>query len=396
MRAAGRLVLGHFPLPVVEAERIRKLLLFPSGEFTALDPCVGHGTAFNALLGETQCHRYGIELDAFRAVAARTSGITVLQADVLQVRGVAESVSLLYENPPYDFEIGPGQNRRFETLFIEHTLRWLKRGGVLVFVIPQRQLAGCATILAEYFTDLRIFQLTASECVRYRQVVVLGVRRPPSQSFSDREYNQSVEYLKDLADSNAIDSLTERETPHYQVPTSGPATFTSRGIPLDQVEDVMPASAAYIQVSRLLLRQPNAARGRPITPLHQGHVGLVATSGLLNGVFGQGTDRHISNWRPAKTAQHSEEEEEDGTIVRRDWESFSHKLALLFADGTTMILGHQRPTSGENGDDLVQYLGISGKQTEPRTIDPHIELGCGMLFNLCFIGNSFSLTERRT
>ena len=35
----------------------------------------------------------------------------------------------------------------------------------------------------------------------------------------------------------------------------------------------------------------DVATGRPITPLHGGHVGLLCTAGLLNGVFGKGDSR---------------------------------------------------------------------------------------------------------
>src|SRR5215472_6220052 len=350
MRTAARLVMGYYPLPVVEAERLRRLLVFPTNTFSAVDPCVGAGTAFNTLLGEILCHRYGIELDAFRATEARGHGISVIQADALQVRCAAESVSLLYLNPPYDFEVGQIENRRFESLFLEHTLRWLKRRGMLVFIIPQRQLENCSRLLAEYFTGLRVYRLTAPESVRYRQVAVLGVRRPPNESFSDKDYENAVSQIKELATSNDINPLGDAEVPCYDVPTSAPATFVSRGVPLDALEDLMPSSGAYLQVSRFLLRQPSQIRGGPITPLHKGHVGLVATSGLLNGVFGQGQDRHIANWRPAKASQSSEEEEEDGTLVRRQWESFSHKLALLFVDGTTTILGHRKSAAQEKED----------------------------------------------
>lgn len=36
------------------------------------------------------------------------------------------------------------------------------------------------------------------------------------------------------------------------------------------------------------------AAGRPITPLHGGHVGLLCTAGLLNGAFGEGDERCIA------------------------------------------------------------------------------------------------------
>jgi hypothetical protein len=44
----------------------------------------------------------------------------------------------------------------------------------------------------------------------------------------------------------------------------------------------------------MLLPRDDVATGRPITPLHGGHVGLLCTAGLLNGIFGEGNDRHIA------------------------------------------------------------------------------------------------------
>jgi hypothetical protein len=48
-------------------------------------------------------------------------------------------VSLLYLNPPYDFEIGPPDNKRKERLLLQRTYSWLKPKGVLVMVIPARR-----------------------------------------------------------------------------------------------------------------------------------------------------------------------------------------------------------------------------------------------------------------
>src|ERR1700756_3097301 len=103
MRLAGRLKLGFYPLPAIEAVRIRNRLQLPE-EFCALDPCVGDGVAFAHFLKSAHAHAYGIEIDAFRAEQATQLGIRVIQANAMTVRCPAESVSLLYLNPPYDFE----------------------------------------------------------------------------------------------------------------------------------------------------------------------------------------------------------------------------------------------------------------------------------------------------
>lgn len=136
MRPHGRTKLGCFPLPVPEAKRLQNCLLADS-EFSALDPCVGDGVTFVHLVEGMHVRRYGIEIDAYRAEQARSLGIETLQASAFDVRSPADVFSLLYLNPPYDLEIGATTNQRLELVFLEHTYRWLKPGGVLVFIIPQ-------------------------------------------------------------------------------------------------------------------------------------------------------------------------------------------------------------------------------------------------------------------
>lgn len=345
MRIAGRLKLGFYPLPLSEAKRIRLKLKFPQ-EFSAVDPCVGDGIAFSQLLDSTTAYRYGIEIDAYRTEQAAHCGIQALHANAMAVRCPADSVSLLYLNPPYDFEVGQQGNKRLELCFLEHTYRWLKPKGVLVFVLPQAQLRVCARLLAEHFGELRLSRLTEPECIQYQQVLVLASRRPRHVHLEDSALLQTQEYLRRLTDEDQIAPLTDVADATYSVPPSGPTTLTDHGIPLDRVEDLLPQSAAYRQASRVLLREQSSIKGRPLTPLHGGHVSLLATAGMLNGVFGTGEDRHIAHWRSVKFVDHWEEEEPNGIVIKHDRERFSHELSLAFVDGRTQILTH-----GKESDD---------------------------------------------
>jgi hypothetical protein len=345
MRIGGRLKLGFYPLPVKEAERIRARLQYPE-EFSALDPCVGDGVAFSRLLESAKAHAYGIEIDAYRAEQAAQLGIQVTQANALTVRCPAESVSLLYLNPPYDFEIGQQGNKRLEVVFLEHTYRWLKQKGVLVFVVPQAQLKVCAKLLAEQFVDLRVYRLTEPESVQYNQVAVMALRRQRHMLLPDSALLQAADYLRRMSEEAEIQPLTDSADAGYSVPPSGPTTLVDQGIPLDKVEDLLWQSAAYRQAGRVLIREHSSVKGRPLTPLHGGHVSLLATAGMLNGVFGQGDDRHIAHWRSVKFVDHWEESEPNGTVIKHDRERFSHELSLVFADGRTQILTH-----GKESDD---------------------------------------------
>jgi hypothetical protein len=271
MRPHGKTKLGFFPLPVPEAARLKNCLASAS-EFSALDPCVGDGVAFAQLLQGEIAHRYGIEIDANRAEQARALGIETVQANTMDVRCPPEAVSLLYLNPPYDWESGESNNQRLELVFLEHTYRWIKAGGVLVFVIPQLRLAKCARLLSECFTDLRVFRLTEPACSQYKQIAVLATRRKRHARLSDSALLDGVRCLETLATKTDLEPLSDNPDVRYEIPASEPVVLTNVGIPLDEVEDLLLQSAAYRQAGRVLLPKLNDVKGRPLTPLHGGHV----------------------------------------------------------------------------------------------------------------------------
>jgi hypothetical protein len=110
-----------------------------------------------------------------------------------------------------------------------------------------------------------------------------------------------------------------------------------RGLPLDEIEDLLPKSSAYRRASSVIFAQQSDVAGRPLTPLHGGHVALLCTAGMLNGIFGEGESRHIAHWQSVKLVHKSEEEEEGKTVIQEK-ERFSNELALVFATGEIAIL----------------------------------------------------------
>ena len=340
MRIAARSKLGFYPLPLPEAVRIRGFLTFPDKQCCALDPCVGDGVAFGAIASDKKVLRYGAELDAGRAVQARTKGIDVIHGNCFDVQCPVESFSMIYLNPPYDFEIGEEKSQRMEKLFLEHVYRWLKSLGVLVLVVPAKRIADCSVVLSRHFRDIRTYRLTEPESVRYQQVVVLGIRRTRQERdrLRDSEIIQAQLRLGSLERKLKELPLLPAEDEHvYPVPPSAPVRMVHRWLPLDEIEDSLPKSSAYRQASAVIFAQQSDVGGRPLTPLHGGHVGLLCTAGMLNGVFGEGESRHIAHWQSVKLVDKSEEEE-DGKTVIREKERFSNELTLAFATGEIAIL----------------------------------------------------------
>ena len=339
MRLEGRKKLGYFPLPIEHGPRIRARLSFPEQLTYALDPCAGTGAALQAITSNSGAELYAIELDANRAESAKTAGLRVIHGNVFDVRARVERLSLLYLNPPYDFEIGPLDNKRMERLFLQHTYAWLKPKGVLVMVIPGKALLNLLDTLATRFKDIRVYRMDGDESRKYDQYAVFGVRHNNTGRDADA-INRSIR--QEMSDRASLLALTDFTDALYQVPAAGDEVVLSyTGIPLDEVEDKLSQSVAWRHAVPLLLPREEVAGGRPITPLHGGHVGLLATAGMLNGVFGTDEQKHIARWRPVKHTT-TITEVENGVKIVRTKERFSNELALVFTTGQTLILNESK------------------------------------------------------
>jgi predicted RNA methylase len=323
----------------MEAELIRSCLNFPEYSFSALDPCAGEGRAMAVITASSQAVRYGIELDSYRAEAATKVLDHVIQGDALSAHARVESFGLAYCNPPFDAEFGESGNQRFEVLFLSHFARWLVAGGVLIYVLPAQQLAGCAHVLASHFRDVQVFRLESPECVLYGQVVVFAIAR--SRRERDRTRDSEISFCRNRLVSTAhqhdmLPVLSERRV-ELRVPPTGPAEVSYTGLPFDTIEDLLPSSPAYRQVSQILDPQPMSINKRPLTPLHKAHIGLLSTAGLINGRFGSGDRLHVAAWKTKKRIIRTEDNEDEKTIIR-EREQFVHELALAFANGETALI----------------------------------------------------------
>jgi hypothetical protein len=335
MRNAARIKLGYYPLPVEETRNIR-VLLVPSAPYSAIDPCVGDGTALIEITWNADTNLAGIELDADRAAASNQKGIATVHGSAFECRVLAESCSLLYLNPPYDTEVGPHTNKRMELVFLEHCYRWVITEGVLVFVVPAPAVGTCARLLSSQFDRLSVFRLEHPESVRFNQVVVFG-RRKKSHLRGDPKGADDL--LRIAYKPHLLSVLNQEVGERYAIPPSSPATITYTGLPLDVIEDAVQRSVAMQNARGVLVRKQQKMSGRPVTPLHKGHVGLLACSGMLNGFFGEDETRHIAHWRSVKHVdEFNEEGEAEGETIIRKRERFSHELTLAYENGRIVEL----------------------------------------------------------
>ncbi len=135
-------------------------------------------------------------------------------------------------------------------------------------MLPAERVRECSDILASQFKDTQVYRLTEPEAVPYRQVVLFATRR----NRREREPLRDDDIVRRRAQFTGVGNqygqlatLTDNTSPLYSVPESGPAKLEYRGLPLDQIEDLLPPSPAYRQAARILFAEPTTISGRRST-----------------------------------------------------------------------------------------------------------------------------------
>jgi hypothetical protein len=334
MRLEAKIKMGYYPTPLSVVERVRSFLRFPDDNVNLFDPCCGEGLALKNLKGDAKAITYGIELDEYRAEQAKSNLDHVIKGSYEDARVSNNAFSCLFLNPPYDWDVPNKQegSDRTEKVFLKGTLRYLQPSGALIYIIPQRRLSNdVAKILSYRFDDFNVFRFPDDEYQEFKQIVLFGSKKQEAV-LNDREYDR----LK-IIPQRDLQEIPYAEEPVYHLPPSGPVSlFRSSLIDEEELEKELGSSILWSRIKG----NGDAGddyMGRPPLPLHKGHLGLLLANGCLDGVVGEGKDRHIVRGKVEKVVSKYEEYEGD-TKIERDVESYRVSIKILKKDGEILTL----------------------------------------------------------
>jgi len=333
MRPEAEIKMGYYPTPTSVVERIRSFLEFPDENANLLDPCCGEGLALRGLKWDAKATTYGIELDECRAEEAKNSLDHVMKGNYEDARITNNAFSCLFLNPPYDWGISDEEgNERKEKTFLRGTVRYLQPSGALVYIISQKRLSrDIARILSYRFEDLNVFRFPDDEYQAFRQIVLFGSKKNKA-ALNDAEYER-LSFVPD----KELQEIPFSDEPMYNLPSSGPVhLFRSSMIDEGELEKEMGNSMLWKRIRENAQVNDDTIR-RPPLPLHKGHLGLLLANGCLDGVVGEGDDRHVVRGKVEKVVNRYEEYEGD-TLIEREVESYRVSIKILKKDGDIITL----------------------------------------------------------
>lgn len=354
--------LGFYPAQPEIVEAVRRRLSFPHtllGEperCNVLDPCAGKGDALEILTrGLKGVHRYAVELDAARAAEAKerlSRKAVVINFGYEDVRIPDESMSVLWLNPPYEWELGGGMREEYK--FLDNLTGTLVPGGVLVFLIPDSAVSSVFYKLTSSYKGVRVFKGDPN----WKQFVILARHGQPT--WEETDANRRALRDRDLAPSILDTPEVVEDRFKISVP-AGPERvrmFPTRLNPV-MVEDAFLDSDVFrVLESAGVAAPPGINRDiELVVPLTEELLAMLLQLGMVNGqLFPKGhPDCCIIHGACRKITRSRSTVDEEDTIIERTREIPDTTVTVAeFGTGDVYVLSMALDAPGERpaGDEF--------------------------------------------
>jgi predicted RNA methylase len=311
MRLEAQAKAGFYPTPLKVVEIIQTWIGEKNtGLRRLLDPCCGTGEPAARIAAAAGCDAYGVEINTERVQVAKKVLTKVVAGNLFSVRARPGAFSILYLNPPYDFDADDG---RTELSFLKHTLSYLAPRGLLLFVVPQKRITPrIARVLSAYIEDLKVRRFPADEFQAFGQIVIAGLKKARAEI--------DGEVLASLSQIPAGD-LPEMHRKEFSLSvTAVPKDFFIRSSEFGphELAEELKDSSLWKEPALGLVEEDEQIRPaiQPLMPPRKAHLAMLIAAGLINNQILEANGRRfLIKGTAKKVIDRFEEETEKGIKI---------------------------------------------------------------------------------
>lgn len=397
MRLEGQSKMGYYATQPISLQHIIERIYTPATNIPIriFDPCAGEGEAIKAIADHltaqgAKVQSVAVELSTSRAQQVKQKVDQFIQADYFMTTGSREAFSLIFLNPPYDYDADDKDDGRLrlEQRFLTSCSDRLQPGGLLIYIIPEYILNTPRIVghLSTQYENVTVNRMPAEEYSDFGQIIITANRRDtPSSDPALKERLSAIGYtkktgmpFKDLdTELHAINEpdLNKGLWQDLQVPRTelGDKKFYLRKQVLghQDVIDMLASNSAHdTRDWRDLMPQGRETAFQPPVPLRVGHIGSLISSGQMGTVE---LDNTIAKGRAAKRTRCYDEQ---GNIVQPDdkkavtmREFYQTAIHTISQDGTIKDVS----TNEDLANFLKQYAGDIAQILEQRYAPLYLE-----------------------
>lgn len=326
---------GAYYTDVKHCVDISKFLKFPSEHFDVLEPSCGDCSAVRALTygAYENCSIYGVELNdsVVKEVIGQKIVEKIICADFLSsveihFKNSSQKFPLVFSNPPYMAESdADGNFERLEDKFLRNIITKMSKGGVLVWVVPEKVFTEESRYILNNFFVKHLFRFRPREYEKYHQVVGILVKRDASvitASDDVKAFKDSIPSIKELPETSEGYELVEVQSSD----ADNLELFTSKIFnPVPIKEALMNNKDFFFKgtknvTNEWLTQRPykSTTLRNPLVTLSEGHIVTCVTCGEGSGLTGiPGENLHLQRGYceiVEQQVENFEEGESDGVV----------------------------------------------------------------------------------
>lgn len=218
---------------------------------------------------------------------------------------------VLYEFDPNDFFF----NKRVEKSYISDMFKYLRNDGIMVITMPcTRLFKDVCSMLAKQLKNIQVFKTGEVDFDSIGLIHIVGQKDPVKEPRSE-EYSK----LRRLFDYNHISTINDIEEFEYILPRVNTVieTFKGSALDLDEIESIVDNSSLIdkmLESQKVQKLDENIKH--PLLPFNIGQLGLVLTSGCLDGIVDEGDGfKHLIKGRVSKYTMEVENDTDKGVEV---------------------------------------------------------------------------------
>lgn len=302
----NKLKSGFFATPLRQGEFIQQLIEV-KGSCSFFDPTCGEGEVLHYLgssLSSEDCSisTYGVELDKARAIKAQSVLGYCINAPIESMVIQNDIFSFLFLNPPYDFSMkamDDDKADRKEWIELERNVRYLKDGGLIVYIIPSYRFADkkIARFLSTNFENIGVVRFSDHDYDDFKQCLFIANKKQGKH----KELNEKLfEFLMKMEDEEFI---KKQVTPinllvgkhKWNIPSGATElrTFYTKLEEKSNYYEGIKNSKGFLAFKERTKPKQLEIGGNPCLPINSGQLALLLASGAINGEIGEGKDYHL-------------------------------------------------------------------------------------------------------
>lgn len=284
-------------------------------------------------------NKYGLEINDYSANLAKKVLDHVIKGDLKGCKITNDSMDIMIAPVSYSYDFKDNSLfgvsvQKLESIFMHTALNYMNPAGVIIFAIPYFRLyKDICTFLSRYLKNIFSFKIKND---KFQTVYIVG----------KLDLKKTIDFdvfdtLRSYCNYEKVPLINDCDIPNYYIDGELKIVELIKGskIDNDEILDLFNNSGLMddFYKDQEVQEESNNFK-RPLLPFNIGQIGLVLTSGCLDGVIDEGNGYyHLVKGRVAKKTK-VETSVENSVLKQKETSSNNVEIKILLGNGESKTL----------------------------------------------------------